>query len=184
LTSFKGEADILDETAVIQMSGAAQTGNRSKGFVRNLYRSVTTSLDDILLAPSVLDVLSERVNKQASGMAGDIGSGLMGLGAMGLDFGNSYLGSTSIGASLLANQGEVRSLFKGDMRPSMLRIDAALAGMPSLLSPLEGETGASAFTAPLCDMFIELFDLKDSNWLRKQTIVILMQQLLGGTIER
>ncbi|KAK4058531.1 tRNA (guanine-N(7)-)-methyltransferase (tRNA(m7G46)-methyltransferase) [Microbotryomycetes sp. JL221] len=41
------------------------------------------------------------------------------------------------------------------------------------------------FTAPICDLAITLFNLKDSNqWLRRQAIVIILQQVLGGTIER
>jgi hypothetical protein len=40
------------------------------------------------------------------------------------------------------------------------------------------------FTAPICDLFIEIFELKENNWLRRQAIVIILQQLLGGTIER
>ena len=151
-----------------------------KNFVRNLYRSVTTSLDDILLVPNVLDVLSDKLNKQATGMADDISTSLLGLGAMGLEFGNSYLGSTALGASLLASQRDVRNLVNGDL-PQLSRLDSAFS---NLVSPLEGESVASAFTAPISDMFMELFDLKDGNWLRKQTIVMLMQQLLGGTIER
>jgi sorting nexin-25 len=50
--------------------------------------------------------------------------------------------------------------------------------------PLGGE-GLTYFTTPICDLFIELFQLKEkNNWLRKQAIVIILQQVLGGTIER
>ncbi|BEI83708.1 hypothetical protein CcaverHIS002_0403120 [Cutaneotrichosporon cavernicola] len=49
---------------------------------------------------------------------------------------------------------------------------------------LGGEGAAGGFTAPICDLFIEVFDLKESNWLRRQAIVIILQQVLGGTIER
>ena len=41
------------------------------------------------------------------------------------------------------------------------------------------------FTAPICDLFITVFELKErSNWLRRQAILIVLQQVLGGTIER
>lgn len=48
------------------------------------------------------------------------------------------------------------------------------------------ETAASIFTAPICDLCIELFDLKENknNWLRRQAIVVIIQQFLGNTIER
>ena len=48
----------------------------------------------------------------------------------------------------------------------------------------EGE-GLTSFTEPICSLFIELFDLREkNNWLRRQAIVIILQQILGGTIER
>lgn len=40
------------------------------------------------------------------------------------------------------------------------------------------------FTAPICDLFVEVFELKENNWLRRQAIVIILQQILGGAIER
>lgn len=47
-----------------------------------------------------------------------------------------------------------------------------------------GELSISA-TDAVIDLFIELFELKErNNWLRHQAIVILLQQLFGGTVER
>ncbi|ODA82246.1 hypothetical protein RJ55_00753 [Drechmeria coniospora] len=41
------------------------------------------------------------------------------------------------------------------------------------------------FIKPICDIFLELFELnKGNNWLRGRAVVIVLQQLLGGTIER
>jgi len=52
------------------------------------------------------------------------------------------------------------------------------------LIPEDGE-GLTSFTAPLCDLFVELFELKAANnWLRRQAVLIILQQVLGGTIER
>lgn len=45
--------------------------------------------------------------------------------------------------------------------------------------------GLTYFTAPICDLFITVFELKEkNNWLRRQAILIILQQVLGGTIER
>lgn len=53
------------------------------------------------------------------------------------------------------------------------------------LRPVVELEGVTTFTGPLCDLFIELFELKDkNNWLRRQAVVIILQQVLGGTIER
>jgi hypothetical protein len=58
----------------------------------------------------------------------------------------------------------------------------AAAPMPSPISPT---TTQHSLIEPVCDFFIELFDLNEkSNWLRRQAIIIILQQLLGGTIER
>ena len=41
------------------------------------------------------------------------------------------------------------------------------------------------FIKPICDIFLELFELnKGNNWLRGRAVVVVLQQLLGGTIER
>ncbi|SCV67692.1 BQ2448_5303 [Microbotryum intermedium] len=59
---------------------------------------------------------------------------------------------------------------------------------PSRFSSLAmglGEEGLTYFTAPICDLFVVLFQLKEkNNWLRRQAILIILQQILGGTIER
>lgn len=47
------------------------------------------------------------------------------------------------------------------------------------------ETRQSYFTEPLCDFLLELFQLKHkSDWLRRRAIVVVLQNLLGSTIER
>jgi sorting nexin-25 len=41
------------------------------------------------------------------------------------------------------------------------------------------------FVKPICDLFLEIFELnRENNWLRGRAVVIVLQQLLGGTIER
>ncbi|PTB76644.1 RGS-protein [Trichoderma longibrachiatum ATCC 18648] len=41
------------------------------------------------------------------------------------------------------------------------------------------------FIKPICDIFLEVFELnKGNNWLRGRAVVMVLQQLLGGTIER
>ncbi|WFD23638.1 ribonuclease P [Malassezia equina] len=47
------------------------------------------------------------------------------------------------------------------------------------------ETRQSYFTEPLCNFLLELFQLKHkSDWLRRRAIVVVLQNLLGSTIER
>ncbi|KAG7064927.1 intermediate filament protein [Colletotrichum scovillei] len=42
-----------------------------------------------------------------------------------------------------------------------------------------------SFIKPICDIFLEVFELnRGNNWLRGRAVVVVLQQLLGGTIER
>ena len=41
------------------------------------------------------------------------------------------------------------------------------------------------FVKPICDIFLEIFELNRSqNWLRGRAVVVVLHQLLGGTVER
>ena len=63
----------------------------------------------------------------------------------------------------------------------------------SVLSAAEAEAELSAFEdkelepfiKPICDIFLEVFELnRGNNWLRGRAVVVVLHQLLGGTIER
>lgn len=69
-----------------------------------------------------------------------------------------------------------------------------MSSTPTMPSAAEIEEAASvaapsrrtaSFAECICDAFVELFQLNlENNWLRRQAIVIVLQQALGGTIER
>ncbi|KAK6209235.1 tRNA (guanine-N(7)-)-methyltransferase (tRNA(m7G46)-methyltransferase) [Pestalotiopsis sp. IQ-011] len=41
------------------------------------------------------------------------------------------------------------------------------------------------FIKPICDIFLEVFELnRGNNWLRGRAVVVVLHQLLGGTVER
>ncbi|KAF7519710.1 hypothetical protein G7054_g13003 [Neopestalotiopsis clavispora] len=41
------------------------------------------------------------------------------------------------------------------------------------------------FIKPICDIFLEIFELnRGNNWLRGRAVVVVLHQLLGGTVER
>jgi sorting nexin-25 len=118
------------------------------GFVRNLYRGLTSGIDDVLgtSTTSMLDAVVDRLSAQATDFAGQASAGLR--------------------AEDLVGQ-----------------LSSAVASAPGTATARE--EGLTSFTAPICDLFITLFDLKDkNNWLRRQAILIVLQQVLGGTIER
>ncbi|KAG2022876.1 structural protein MDM1 [Coprinopsis cinerea AmutBmut pab1-1] len=125
--------------------------------VRNVYRSVAESIDDMFFGPSMLDVMIQRLTRQAAEFAGIVGSGVN----------DEELVAQALNAA-------------GKSAP-----ETTLLQLSGDLKPLEGESSTSLFSAPICDLVLAVFELnKQNNWLRKQAIVIILQQLLGGTIER
>ncbi|KAK7058470.1 tRNA (guanine-N(7)-)-methyltransferase (tRNA(m7G46)-methyltransferase) [Paramarasmius palmivorus] len=125
--------------------------------VRNVYKSVTESIDDMFFGPSMLDVMIQRLTRQAAEFAGIVGSGVT---------------DEDLVAQALNASGKSVS-------------EATLMQLSPDLKPLEGESSTSSFSAPICDLLLAIFELnKQNNWLRKQAIVIILQQVLGGTIER
>jgi sorting nexin-25 len=125
--------------------------------VRNVYRSVAESIDDMFFGPSMLDVMILRLTRQAAEFAGIVGSAVI----------DEELVARALNTS-------------GNTTP-----ETALMKLSGDLKPLEGETSTSTFISPICDLILAVFELhKKNNWLRRQAIVIILQQVLGGTIER
>jgi sorting nexin-25 len=141
----------MDTSGKIQPTFPGQT------IVRTVYRSVAESIDDMLFGPSMLEVMIQRLTRQAAEFAGIVGVGM-------------------------TDEDFVAQAFKlsGKLLP-----EETLMKFPGVLKPLDGETSASTFSAPICDLILAVFELdKKNNWLRRQAIVIILQQVLGGTIER
>jgi len=49
----------------------------------------------------------------------------------------------------------------------------------------ERHRDTTTFIKPICDIFLEIFQLNQgNNWLRGRAVIVVLQQLLGGTVER
>jgi sorting nexin-25 len=72
--------------------------------------------------------------------------------------------------------------------PAASSSDAATAAEAEAeLNAFEGreQMEAEPFVKPICDIFLEVFELnRGNNWLRGRAVVVVLHQLLGGTIER
>jgi sorting nexin-25 len=75
--------------------------------------------------------------------------------------------------------------------PPSLASSAVLAVEPNTDAEAEAELLAfeskelEPFVKPICDLFLETFELnRENNWLRGRAVVVVLHQLLGGTIER
>ncbi|THH05750.1 hypothetical protein EW145_g4575 [Phellinidium pouzarii] len=125
--------------------------------VRNMYRSFTESIDEVFFGPSMLDVMIGRLTRQAAEFAGIVGAAVD----------DEDLVTQALRASGRAAPEDTLAELSGDLKP------------------LDGETSTSSFTAPICDLILAVFELdKKNNWLRRQAIVIILQQVLGDTVER
>ncbi|KAE9398516.1 hypothetical protein BT96DRAFT_920831 [Gymnopus androsaceus JB14] len=147
---------VASERGTTSNPRGAVGGFSGSDLVRNVYRSVTGSIDDMLFGQSMLDVMIQRLTRQAAEFAGIVGSGVT----------DEDLVAQALDAS-------------GKTAP------AALMQLSADLKPLDGESSTSTFSAPICDLLLAIFELnKQNNWLRRQAVVIILQQVLGGTIER
>ncbi|OBZ84694.1 Sorting nexin-12 [Choanephora cucurbitarum] len=120
------------QRSMLQSTPVVDDLTKKKGIMRHIYKTVAAGIDDILVAPSMLDLITQRLGEQV------------------MEFSQE-----------------------------------TKKGQEKALSDVMKSEGMTRFTEPLCDLFIEMFELKDkTNWLRRQAIVIIIQQILEGTIER
>lgn len=128
--------------------------NKQKDMISRLYDSVADGMEDILGSIPVLDQLS---------LAGQnlIAAATNQLGAM----------PPTIAPPLVGEEGD-----GGGMN--------AAAEAEAELSAFENRE-LEPFVKPICDIFLEVFELnRGNNWLRGRAVVVVLHQLLGGTIER
>lgn len=60
----------------------------------------------------------------------------------------------------------------------------ATAEAEAELSAFENQA-VEPFVKPICDIFLEIFELnRGTNWLRGRAVIVVLHQLLGGTIEK
>ncbi|KZT08695.1 PhoX domain-containing protein [Laetiporus sulphureus 93-53] len=151
------DSPFIVSESVENTSAKATSTSPSKGLVRSVYQSVADSIDDMFFGPSMLDVIVQRLTSQAAESAGIVGNGVH----------DEELVTQALKASGKA--------------PS----EDTLLQLPGGLKPLPGETSSSTFSSPICDLVLSIFELnKKNNWLRRQAIVIILQQVFGDTIER
>ncbi|KAG2227701.1 hypothetical protein INT45_004743, partial [Circinella minor] len=135
-----------------------QRAKASTGFMKHIYKTVAEGIDDLFVGPSMLDLITQRMGEQV------------------MDFMQESDDSN----------GEQRVEQNEEAVAAAAAAAAAVTSDPEFSDTLKNSPeGITKFTEPLCDLFIEMFELKEkNNWLRRQAVVIILQQILGGTIER
>jgi hypothetical protein len=152
--------DFPFQVATPQKSGSRPNLFAGQSIVRNVYKSVTESIDDMFYGPSMLDVVIQSLTTQAAQVAGIVGAGVN-------------------------DEDLVARAFKAKADARSIPPEAQLLELSTRIPTLEGESIASSFSAPICDLILAVFELDPkNNWLRRQAVVMILQQVLGSTIER
>ncbi|CAN9334712.1 unnamed protein product [Alternaria alternata] len=147
----------LSQAAISPADTLRNQNPNSNDFVTRIYNSVADGMEEFLGNIPVLDQLS---------VAGQ----------------NLILAATT----QLANTNGATA------QPGNLSSSGVLvAGEPNNDAEAEAELLAfenkelEPFVKPICDIFLETFELnRENNWLRGRAVVVVLHQLLGGTIER
>lgn len=144
----------LSQQAISPTDPGATPGADSRDFVTRIYSSVADGMEEFLGNIPVLDQLSVA------------GQNLI-----------------SAATNQLATNGAAI--------PPQMSASAVLAAEPGSDADAEAELLAfenkelEPFVKPICDLFLETFELnRENNWLRGRAVVVVLHQLLGGTIER
>ncbi|KAJ4293777.1 tRNA (guanine-N(7)-)-methyltransferase (tRNA(m7G46)-methyltransferase) [Collariella sp. IMI 366227] len=131
------------------------TAQKQKDMITRLYDSVADGMEDILGSIPVLDQLSLAGQNLIAAATNQLNATPLPLPGPGDD--------TTVG---IVNTSEA---------------EAELAAFEDNLIAKESEP----FVKPICDIFLEVFELhRGNNWLRGRAVVVVLHQLLGGTIER
>lgn len=146
--------------AAISATDPSSTQPSSNDFVSRIYSSVADGMEEFLGNIPVLDQLSVA------------GQNLISAATTQLAASNSSNGASSSGPLAAAGPS------------SMVPGASTDAEAEAELLAFENKD-LEPFVKPICDLFLETFELnRENNWLRGRAVVVVLHQLLGGTIER
>lgn len=152
----------LSQRAIITHDETRPEGDETKDLVTRIYNSVTDGMDDFLANFGVLDQLS-------------------------------IAGQNLISAATTTTATTPTTTTDQQQQTSTQPETPILATSEDAVTAAEAEAELNAFEdrelepfiKPICDLFLEAFELnKGNNWLRGRAVVVVLHQLLGGTIER
>ncbi|CAK7226107.1 tRNA (guanine-N(7)-)-methyltransferase (tRNA(m7G46)-methyltransferase) [Sporothrix bragantina] len=146
--------------AAAAAADAANLDADRRDVISRLYDSVADGMEDILGSIPVLDQLSTAGQNLIAAAASQLGGGAA---------------SSSQSASA-QNAAAAAAAASAASAEAAAELAAATSAIPEESAP---------FVKPICDIFLEIFELnRSNNWLRGRAVVVVLHQLLGGTIER
>ncbi|KAL8822536.1 MAG: hypothetical protein Q9191_006730, partial [Dirinaria sp. TL-2023a] len=147
----------LSQQAIISAKDTTRDGER-RDIISRIYNSVTDGMDEFLGNVPVLDQLSIAGQNLISAATSQFNS-----------MPTTTAGITAAGAA--ASEDESSPIPTDEARAELLAF--------------ENKDQLEPFVKPICDLFLETFELnRGNNWLRGRAVVVVLHQLLGGTVER
>ncbi|KAH8556519.1 PXA domain-containing protein [Umbelopsis sp. PMI_123] len=147
----------------------------STGFMRHIYKTVAQGIDDMLVGPSMLDLITQQLGQQVMELSTDPSATPL-VSGQAPEFPSE---SDNVAAAVVSAAASL-GLNLSQTTPTQPQNEA----IDGFGKSTEAE-GTTRFTDSLCDLFIEMFELREkNNWLRRQAVIIVLQQLFGGTVER
>lgn len=146
----------LSQQAIISTKEIGHDGER-RDIVSRIYNSVTDGMDEFLGNIAVLDQLSVAGQNLISAAT------------------SQYNILASIGGPISGSK-NLHSISD----PTVSSSTEAQAELDAFANQ-----ALEPFVKPICDLFLETFELNRSqNWLRGRAVAVVLHQLLGGTVER
>ncbi|KAL8942730.1 MAG: hypothetical protein Q9216_001478 [Gyalolechia sp. 2 TL-2023] len=160
----------LSQSAIISKQDTGRDTER-RDIVSRIYNSVTDGMDEFLGNVPVIDQLSvagQNLISAATSQFNAISAPT-----------NGPNNNNNADATLLPNVDSIHTL---EARAELEAFDSPTTRTSSS-SPVAREL--EPFVKPICDLFLETFELnRGNNWLRGRAVVVVLHQLLGGTVER
>jgi len=148
----------LSQQTIRPLTATNGVGIDRQDFITRIYNSVTDGMEEFLGNVPVLDQLS---------LAGQ----------------NIINAATHATPSTSIDHSITSSTYADTPAQAAEAQDEISAFESNTKSGAEGDT--TSFIKPICDVFLEVFQLhRGQNWLRGRALVVVLQQLLGGTVER
>ena len=149
----------LSQSAIVSVKGSSRDGER-RDIISRIYNSVTDGMDEFLGNVPVLDQLSIAGQNLISAATSQFNT----------------MPAAANGTPLpLAPEDPIQT---AEARAELLAFE------PNAINNNRADQ-IEPFVKPICDIFLEIFDLqRGNNWLRGRAVVVVLHQLLGGTVER
>lgn len=164
LRAFLSQQAISDPAA----SAASSLQTHRRDMMTRLYDSLTSGMEDVFGNVSMLDQISLAGQNLLAAATSQLSS----LPPQT----SSAIDSVRAAAEAEAELNAFESKEDGTAAAAVAATATASAATTTAVEP---------FVKPICDIFLELFELnRGSNWLRGRAAVVILHQLLGGTIER